>query len=249
LLKPEETMRAPWIDLLRLCFALALVGGCGGRTRTDSQAGPFPNSSTATGTDTGSSVDTATGVAMTAWSASTGTEADSEGDVGVMTVSATAVDVNPFSTGSATAVFSGQTASATSTSVVPYGSPLCTIYATDYDQTCAQDADCVAIVEGFALCTGMCWCPNATIRASEEGRYLSNLAQIEAQASAFGCSCPPVSPPICRLGLCILEPGSLAMLNDASVDASADGGGEDAPAAPPDASPVDATSLDATEPE
>jgi hypothetical protein len=95
---------------------------------------------------------------------------------------------------------------------IPDGGPSCTtsIYAAQYDQSCASDADCTAVYSG-PLC-GECYCPNSAINRSAITAYASDTARGEPGGM---CGCPLIPPAMCLGGACILS----------SVIAAADAGG------------------------
>lgn len=68
------------------------------------------------------------------------------------------------------------------------------VQAKDYDQSCAQDSDCVLVAE-LTVSGGSCsiGCPNAAIRASERERYNADLKSAES-------SCDALAQPSCSAG-------------------------------------------------
>jgi hypothetical protein len=80
-----------------------------------------------------------------------------------------------------------------------------TISASSYDQTCANDADCVAIAEGDACMPCGLGCATATINAGALAQYKADIANTPAETpSSQGCgvSCLIVPGPCCRAGRC-----------------------------------------------
>jgi hypothetical protein len=72
------------------------------------------------------------------------------------------------------------------------------IQASDYDQTCATDMDCVAIAEGNA-CSIISPCPTAAINKGALARYQSDIVQ----TPCFELSgCLSGGDPCCRRGSC-----------------------------------------------
>jgi hypothetical protein len=72
----------------------------------------------------------------------------------------------------------------------------------DYDTSCTQDSDCIAITAG-TLCTGACLCGGATINKSAEAQYEAAIASI----SSGGCPCASGPIPQCQGGTCTLCDG------------------------------------------
>jgi hypothetical protein len=75
------------------------------------------------------------------------------------------------------------------------------IWATDYDQSCTSNSDCVPVYQG-SLCSE-CRCPNETINSAE-------LAKYEAASNTPGqppasCFCPAFPPPLCQQGVCTAQ--------------------------------------------
>ena len=61
------------------------------------------------------------------------------------------------------------------------------IKASDYDQSCEQDSDCIGIGEGNG-CDCRVVCQNAAINVADEAKWREDLAETPAptQADAFG---------------------------------------------------------------
>jgi hypothetical protein len=72
------------------------------------------------------------------------------------------------------------------------------IRASDYDQTCATDMDCVAVGEGNA-CSIIPPCPTAAINKGAFARYQSDVAQAPCFELSF---CVSSAGPCCRRGSC-----------------------------------------------
>ena len=77
------------------------------------------------------------------------------------------------------------------------------ISASSYDQSCTQNADCVAVWDG-SVCTN-CRCPNAAINRSALPQYQSDLAAMHPTPSI--CDCPAFPPPTCLSGTCTTPRG------------------------------------------
>jgi hypothetical protein len=75
------------------------------------------------------------------------------------------------------------------------------IDASNYNQSCAADADCAFAYSG-PFCG--CYCPNAAINKSMVGAY--NAAIQSAPTSDPPCLCPPFPPPTCDAGVCVMSP-------------------------------------------
>jgi hypothetical protein len=87
--------------------------------------------------------------------------------------------------------------------VVEGGEDHCTILASDFDQSCASDTDCVAVQEGN-LCGGGCTCSNAAVRTTAVAAFQSAAATIpkaEAGTLHVACPCAPETP-YCFAGKC-----------------------------------------------
>jgi hypothetical protein len=100
----------------------------------------------------------------------------------------------------------------TSASTSACGSKSC-LPASDYDQSCTQDSDCVGIAEGD-LCTEGCTdCINAAINVRDQAKYQSAVS-----GYAGSCSCPAVLIG-CNAGTCGLAtfplPSDASSLRDA----------------------------------
>jgi hypothetical protein len=81
------------------------------------------------------------------------------------------------------------------------------LHAYDYDQSCTNDSDCVAVGSGSSCLVCELACPNATINRSDEARYRKELARL-VPAGTF-CGCPARDGTCCIGGSCHL--GGLCM--------------------------------------
>jgi hypothetical protein len=107
------------------------------------------------------------------------------------------------------------------------------IQASNYDQTCVTDSDCVAISanESCSLCGLVC--TNATINARAQAQYLSDIANTTASLTSQRMACTGdcgVNSACCVSGRC--EWGTqcnapLVPIGDAGTDAAADTGASD----------------------
>jgi hypothetical protein len=112
-----------------------------------------------------------------------------------------------------------------------------TISASSYEQTCANDADCVAIAEGDPCVPCGLSCPAATINAGALAQYRADIANTPAETpSGQGCgvSCAIVPGPCCRAGRChadahCLMPATTDAGSDAAPPAVTDGGSDGLP--------------------
>jgi hypothetical protein len=77
------------------------------------------------------------------------------------------------------------------------------ISASHYDQSCANDADCVAIGVGNA-CDPCVTCPNAAIAVSAYSQYVTDVTRARPTTSG-SCDCPPVQEPCCIGGKCSVD--------------------------------------------
>jgi hypothetical protein len=68
------------------------------------------------------------------------------------------------------------------------------INASDYDQTCEQDSDCIGIGEGNG-CDCKVVCQNAAINIADEAKWLKDRAETPAHAAK--CLCPNAPVPCC----------------------------------------------------
>jgi len=95
------------------------------------------------------------------------------------------------------------------------------IVASDYDQSCTQDSDCVAITVGDAICVSHC--PNAAINESSESQYESDVNAGKQDCPSTASTGSPYIPCgtysiLCRRNVCFLG----APYPDAGADAGSD---------------------------
>ncbi len=107
------------------------------------------------------------------------------------------------------------------------------ITASDYDQSCSVDSDCVGVTQGN-LCAVGCNYVNAAISLADERKYQSDVSSKMGDRPA--CPGPPF-PAACNAGTCGLATGFPLPSADAEADAAAD--------ANPDAA-TDAAAADAS---
>ncbi len=98
-----------------------------------------------------------------------------------------------------------------------------TIQASNYDQSCATDSDCVAVGEGNFCLAGAGNCPSAAINKSAYAAYQADVARTQAAVCTAISSCVASSGPCCRHGTCQMN---LACFSPAdTLPACADAGG------------------------
>ncbi len=87
--------------------------------------------------------------------------------------------------------------------------------ASNYNQSCAQNSDCVPIFAGTPSC---CDCPNAAINKSDEAKYQADFQAASSQHGVCNVACIacPAQAAVCVGGMC-----TLATL----ADAGNEGGG------------------------
>jgi hypothetical protein len=76
----------------------------------------------------------------------------------------------------------------------------CTIDATNYDQSCTQASDCVAVASGDFCSANACTCENAAISASAATQYQNDLSK--AVQHPVTCPCPTPPTVECNQGTC-----------------------------------------------
>lgn len=90
----------------------------------------------------------------------------------------------------------------------PNDSSTCAIVvASQYDQCCTVDSDCVAVGE-VASCQGVCVnCPAGAINKGAEARYNAAFERAIPLGSGGTCPCPQESGAVCRNGRCQMATG------------------------------------------
>jgi hypothetical protein len=77
------------------------------------------------------------------------------------------------------------------------------VFASNYDQSCRTDSDCVPVEEGNFCDPGSNnGCTNAAINQSALSRYNAALAQTQAGVCIGLAGCPEEIGPCCRQGIC-----------------------------------------------
>ena len=74
------------------------------------------------------------------------------------------------------------------------------ILATDFDQSCAVDADCAAVLVGD-MCS--CSCSSGAINKRDLAAYSER--QAERTCSISCAACPELEPAVCKAGTCSVE--------------------------------------------
>ncbi len=98
------------------------------------------------------------------------------------------------------------------------------ILASNYDQSCQTDSDCVAAGEGNFCIAGEGNCPSAAINKSAYSQYQADVAKTNASICRGVSSCGAESGPCCRRGLC-----EMGIECSDSSDASSDAVSEQCP--------------------
>jgi hypothetical protein len=102
-----------------------------------------------------------------------------------------------------------------------------TIRASNYEQSCLADSDCIAIAEGNFCVPGASNCPNAAINKAGHGQYQSDVANTNAAFCSAPSSCGAAlvcgasAGPWCLNGTCELQTCPPA---DAGSDGPTSGG-------------------------
>jgi len=80
----------------------------------------------------------------------------------------------------------------------------CSILASNYDQSCSFDRDCVAVAEGDLCAAQLCWCPSNAINQSALAQY-----QDDVGARALNvCDCALLGLLTCVDGVCRISKSS-----------------------------------------
>jgi hypothetical protein len=81
------------------------------------------------------------------------------------------------------------------------GGSSCGISASNYDQSCTTDADCVAVYQG-EVCSTECSCPNAVINQRALAQYWTDFSKEDHKANVCDCALSPT--PRCMGSICSL---------------------------------------------
>jgi hypothetical protein len=99
------------------------------------------------------------------------------------------------------------------------------IRASNYDQSCKVDSDCVAMGEGNVCYACIVECPTAAINVNAKGHYDSDISnEAPSSENAANCGCPASFAPCCLDGVCHadLQCEASQPPPDAATDASAE---------------------------
>jgi hypothetical protein len=84
------------------------------------------------------------------------------------------------------------------------------ISASDYNQSCSKNSDCMLIDEGSSCCAG---CGNAAINVSDAAKY--NAAAAQRQATCKAQLCPEIA---CIFSLAVCSAGKCAACHSPGCD-------------------------------
>ncbi len=79
------------------------------------------------------------------------------------------------------------------------------IEASNYDQSCKTDSDCVAVAEGNACDPGFRNCPTATINVGDMAKYNADVAMTNAASCGALSGCLDEPSPCCNGGACVTD--------------------------------------------
>jgi hypothetical protein len=96
------------------------------------------------------------------------------------------------------------------------------IQASNYDQSCATDTDCIGVAEGNFCYPGATNCPTATISKSANAQYQADVAKTRAASCYAPGSCGGDFGPCCVGGMCRVGSQCGNLVGDASADTGAD---------------------------
>jgi hypothetical protein len=100
------------------------------------------------------------------------------------------------------------------------------VIASDYDQSCVVDTDCVLVMGEVRGCPATaCYCPEAAINKDARAQYMAAFAQAVASEPPGGphCGCPCIGGALCRAGKC--QAGSCGAPPTDTLPTCADAGG------------------------
>ncbi|MGA2449045.1 MAG: hypothetical protein ABTD50_10245 [Polyangiaceae bacterium] len=103
----------------------------------------------------------------------------------------------------------------------------CIISASNYDQSCSVDTDCVEVTSGDYCVTTTCDCGGSVIAAAVQAQFNDDVARTPLGSGAIGwaeCGCPYNNPPCCSQGICQLGSAPACAPPD-TLPACADAGG------------------------
>jgi hypothetical protein len=99
------------------------------------------------------------------------------------------------------------------------------IEASNYDQSCKTDSDCVAVSEGNACAPGFLNCPSVASNVDAMPQYNADVAMTNAAICVWFGDCALSLPPCCRGGTCQTG-GQCGPVLQGGTDAAADAGAE-----------------------
>jgi hypothetical protein len=90
---------------------------------------------------------------------------------------------------------------------------MCNIIASNYDDTCSADDDCIDVTSGGSVyfgswCGAECLCVNGAINRDAEAQYVADVERTPIGTGAVrppACGCPNAGLPCCRAGRCSLS--------------------------------------------
>ncbi len=78
----------------------------------------------------------------------------------------------------------------------------CNLSASQYDNSCKVDSDCVEVPGGNPCSASTCHCPT-TLNVDVASKYMNDYTALSATVAGTGsCPCPCLSGPCCRQGVC-----------------------------------------------
>jgi hypothetical protein len=104
------------------------------------------------------------------------------------------------------------------------GGVVCTISASNYDQSCSTDTECAMVSSGDYCDSDQCFCGGSAISVGALAQFSADVAKTPIGTGAIPaafCGCPLEGPPCCRAGVCTTTCSSP---ND-TLPACADAGG------------------------
>src|SRR5580692_5594444 len=95
------------------------------------------------------------------------------------------------------------------------------ILASDYDQSCMTDSDCIWVAEGNFCYPGLTNCGTATISKSANAQYQADVAKTRAASCYAPGNCGADFGPCCVSGMCQVGSQCGNLAGDASADTGA----------------------------
>ena len=102
------------------------------------------------------------------------------------------------------------------------------ILASNYDQSCMTDKECVAVAEGNFCSPGAGNCGNAAIRMNAYAQYQADVAKTRAASCFAPGNCGSETGPCCSAGKCLLgsQCAPAVLLGDATAESGMSDGGD-----------------------